>query len=554
MTARSRIRTITSSLSFRLAAVFSLAVLLLFSIYAVTSGHFQRQILESLVKASAYRASDFIRQSLLTRMLRNERGDIYAIITTLGEEPGVETIRIYNKDGEIKFSTAEAEIGTTVDLEAEACYACHASEQPLRALPSEERARIYVKGGDHRVLALINPIPNEERCATAACHAHTPDQSVLGVLDVQMSMATADAALAAARRRTLGLAAVLLGLSLVVTAMIVYRAVYLPTRILRSGTEALAAGDLGVEIRLPRRDELGGLARSFNRMARSLQAADAEKRAWSATLEDRVREKTAELEAFTQEMIRVERNASLGRMAATVAHELNNPLSGIVTYAKLVARRLDTVLPPGDDRETLGSHLDLIRAESLRCGNIVRDLLTYARGGAAAFAPLHLHAVVDRALRLVSHHIELGRVETEAQLQLDDDVITGDGDQIEQTLIALIINAVEAMPDGGRLTIGTAPDPASAERVRLTVTDTGVGIPPEIRERVFDPFFSTKHDAKGVGLGLAVVYGIVRRHTGDIAIDSAVSGGTTVTITLPRSPDESLRDRQRAQAFSQMTS
>lgn len=551
-TMRRRIRTITSSLSFKLVVVLSLAILLLLAIYTVVSGRFQRHILEALVKADAYRASDFIRQSLLTSMLRNERGDIYAIITMLGDEPGVEEIRIYNKEGEIKFSSAEAEIGTSVDLEAEACYACHASAQPLAALPTEERARIYVKGGDHRVLALINPIPNEPRCTNATCHAHTADQSVLGVLDVQMSMATADAALATARQRALALAVAILGLSLLLIAAIVYRSVYVPTTVLRSGTDALAAGDLAVEIAMPRSDELGALARSFNRMARSLQAADADKRAWSATLEQRVREKTAELEQFTQQMIRVEKTASLGRMAATVAHELNNPLSGIVIYAKLVAKRLASALPPGDDRDALTEHLDLIRSESLRCGNIVRGLLTYARGGAATFAPLHLHEVIDRALRLVSHHIQLGRVETTTRLALEDDAIVGDADQIEQTLIALLINAVEAMPDGGQITVATAPARADPEhRVTLSVGDTGVGIPVEARDRVFDPFFSTKSEAKGVGLGLAVVYGIVQRHEGDIRVTSTVGSGTTVTIELPRNPEESVREHTPEDAFSQ---
>ncbi len=543
MTARLKFATITSSLSFKLFVVLFLTISVLFFIFATAYGHFHGRILEDQIKADAYRASDFIRQSLLTSMLRNEREDTYTIIQILGDEPGVEAIRIYNKQGEIKFSNDAAEIGQTVDLEAEACYACHASAQPLEALPSEERARIYHKD-DIRVLALINPIPNQTDCSNAGCHAHSADQSVLGVLDVQMSMAAADAALATARPQTFGVALGIIALSLLFIAGILYRGVHVPTRELRRGTEALAQGDLDVKIDLQRSDELGALARSFNRMARNLKGADAELRTWSQTLEDRVHEKTEELEQFTQQMIRMEKTASLGKMAATVAHELNNPLTGIVTYAKVVGKRLTRLLPESKERSHLLEDLDAIRSESMRCGNIVRDLLTYARKGRTEFAPTQLHALIARALRLVRHHTELGHVTTVTEFELEDDRLVCDGDQIEQALVALLVNAVEAMPDGGQLTVSTrASTDDPAHRVVLRVADTGVGIPQNVQEHIFDPFFSTKHEAKGVGLGLAVVYGIVQRHEGHIQLDAEPTGGTAFTIDLPRDPEQTVRER-----------
>lgn len=530
----SRLRAALSTLSVRLFVLLSLSILVLFAVHSSLVQHFQTLAVEGQVKAAAYRASDLIRQSLYTSMLRNERDRTHEMIGILGGEPGVEAIRIYNKQGVIAFSSAEQEIGSKVDREAEACYSCHAAATPLSAVPTTERARIYRKPDTHRVLGIVNPILNDSRCATAACHAHPASVSVLGVLDVQMSLEALDAEAVAARRRALALAAGVVLLSMALVAAIMYRSVYRPTAALRRGTERLAAGDLSVVIDAHRSDELGLLAVSFNRMAGSLRDADAELREWSRTLEDRVGQKTRELEQLNAHLVQVEKNASLGRMAATVAHELNNPLTGILTYAKLTARRIGRLLPEGEDRHRLLDTLEMIQAESMRCGNIVRGLLTYARQGSAELRPAALHELVDRALKLVAHHIELRGIVAERELTLADDRVVCDPDQIVQALLALLVNAVESMGDGGRLTVRTWVDAAAPDAVRLSIRDTGVGIPPEVQPRIFDPFFSTKQEAKGVGLGLAVVYGIVQRHDGRIEVESRPGGGTTFTITLPR--------------------
>lgn len=531
-----RLGALASTLSFRLFLVLSLAILLLFTIHATLAQHFQTVAIEGQVKIAAYSQSDFIRQSLYTAMLRNERGRIHEMITLLGREPGVEVIRIYNKQGQITFSTAEREIGTTVNRQAEACYVCHAAAQPLSAVPTAERARIYRKADARRVMGLINPIPNDRSCSEASCHVHPAAVSVLGVLDVQMSLAALDADAAAARRRSLALAVAVVLLSMALMAAIVYRSVSRPIGKLRQGTERLSEGDLSVEIDLHRSDELGLLATSFNRMAHSLRDADAELRDWSHTLEDRVQQKTQELEQLTSQLVQAEKTATLGRMAATVAHELNNPLSGILTYAKVTARRVSALLPEGPDRQRLLDALKLIQSESMRCGNIVRDLLTYARQSRAEFRPERLHDLVERALQLVAHHTELRGIGTDRALTLADDSLACDGEQIVQALIALLINAVEAMGEGGRLAVRTWADPTAPGTLKLSVSDTGVGIPPEIQPRIFDPFFSTKHETKGVGLGLAVVYGIIQRHDGRIEVESRPGNGTAFTITLPREP------------------
>ena len=537
MTGWSRLTSWTSSLSLRLFLFLALAILTLFSVHSVITARDRNQTLEDLVHAEAYRASDFIKGSLAGCMMENDRGHVAETINLLGREEGVEVIRIYNKQGEIKFSSEANELGTVANLTGEACYACHAADRPLESVPEGERYRIYRTEEGHRVLGVINPIRNEEGCSDGGCHAHAPDQAILGVLDVQLTLQGADSAIAAATRQGYATALAIVLLSGLVVAAIVYTGIYRPTRELRRGTEALGAGHLGVEIKLKRSDELGMLGESFNRMARNLETAQNELRNWSRTLESRVREKAEEIQRVHQQMVHVEKSASLGRMAATVAHELNNPLSGILTYAKVVARKVQRQMPECAEKKAVLEQLDLIQAESVRCGNIVRDLLTYAREGSRELEPAHLHQLIERAFKLAGHHMKLGEVRTATDLRLGDDALLCDGEQIVQALIALMINAVEAMPDGGTLTVHTGEAPSDPSgSVRLVVADDGVGIPDDIRNRIFDPFFSTKSETKGVGLGLPVVYGIVRRHDGTIRVESAPGQGTSFVIDIPREP------------------
>lgn len=524
-----------SSISYRLFVILFAAIGAVFFTYSTISNHYRDRMTLDLVRAQAFQAAGYITESLVTEMMEKDRNEIQRQVEQLGADPGIEAIRIYNSQGEIRFSASKGEVGSVVPLTSDACVACHGEEGVATPKATGGQARIYTRESGGRMLGSINPILNRPGCSQAGCHS--VDRRVLGILDVELSMASVDSAMAGASRKSSAVALGIIFVAAFLIALIVFQSVHVPASRLQRATEALAAGDLDVSIDMQRTDELGQLAGSFNYMARSLKAADSELRKWSHTLEDRVRDKTEEIERINRQMIQVEKSTSLGRMAATVAHELNNPLSGIVTYSKVLSRKVERTVPEGPERAKILEELTVIRDEALRCGRIVQDLLTFARESPQEFKPEQLHRVIERAVKLVEHHLELSSVDVVLKLEAEDDRLVCDSDQVVQALMALMINAVEAMPNGGELRLRTGPGQEDPERnLSLWVADTGCGIPEDIRDRIFDPFFSTKSETKGVGLGLAVVYGIVRRHGGRIEIQSGPDEGAVFHIEIPRQP------------------
>ena len=528
---RGRWLRLSRSLSAKLIVTLGAAMVVTFAALGYLNIRLHRKHLEDAALLSAERVSDAIKRSTSYSMLRNDREGMYHIIQTMAGEPGVVRIRIINSEGKITFSSDAAEAGAQIDKRAEACYACHAQAQPLARLNRPDRFRIFRPNG-HRVLGIITPIENQPACSNAACHAHPAEQQILGVFDTQLSLERADASLAESTRQMLAYTVLAVLAIALLTGIFVWRVVGRPVRVLKDGTERLAAGDLGYQIQVGAQDEVGELAASFNTMSRQLLDAREEVTGWNRTLEDRVEQKTRELKRAHEQVLHVEKMASIGKMAAVVAHEINNPLSGILTYAKLLRKWLGQ--GPGDEarRQEMVRSLELIESDSRRCGEIVRNLLMFARSAPMNLEWADLNHVVEQCVRLVKHKIELSAVQL--QLQLDPDLprVQCDAAQIEQLLLALVINALEAMPRGGNLWLRTATLSAGHE-VELQVRDDGVGIPQEFLPQMFEPFMTTKEGAHGVGLGLAVSRSIVERHHGRIEVASRVGQGSTFTITLP---------------------
>ena len=231
-------------------------------------------------------------------------------------------------------------------------------------------------------------------------------------------------------------------------------------------------------------------------------------------------------------MVQMEKMASLGKLSASVAHELNNPLAGILAYAKLLRKKVSKQDFSEDNLKEIDSELSMIADETARCGNIVTNLLLFSRQKVGEFHPQNLAPIIEQSLRLIAHHLTMNNVKCEVKLPDVPIEINCDPQQIEQALIALEINAIEAMPEGGSLKIELHKVEA-VNGVQIKVEDTGMGINKDDLDHIFEPFFTTKKDGKGTGLGLAVVHGIVESHNGRIDVKSKVNAGTTFTITLP---------------------
>ncbi len=532
---------LTFTLSTKLNILLLGAMIVIFALLGYLNVRLHRQHLEQNTLLSAERVSDIIKQSTTDYMLRNDREGLHHSIKMMASEPGMEKIRIFDQDGRITYTTDSAEQNHVVDKTAEACYACHAQSQPLARLNRPDRFRIYRNVTGARVLGIITPIENQTACSNAACHAHPAEQQILGVLDTNLSLAKADVQVAESSRRML----VYTGCALLLIALLswfsIWRVVGHPVKALKRGTEHLAAGDLGYQISVRSEDELGELARSFNGMSRQLRAEHTENISWTHTLEERVEQKTRELRRAHEHALHTEKMASIGKMAAVLAHEINNPLSGILTYAKLLRKWTDREEMPHDDsgrkrRQEICDSLDLIASESRRCGDLVKNLLTFSRTTPMNLQPTNLNQVIERSLRLVQHQLDLAGIQVQSQLDPDLPLVLCDAAQIEQVLLALVMNALDALPQGGNLWI-TSSFGREPDEVRMVVRDDGCGIPPEILPRIFEPFLTTKETGRGVGLGLAISHSILERHNGNIEVQSEVGRGTTFNVTLPWDAD-----------------
>ena len=522
-------RKLTGSLSVRLLVLLVASMAVVFGVLGYLNIQLQRGHLEKTTMADAARMSSVIKRNTSYYMLRNQRDGLYHIIADMANEPEMVRIRIINDQGSISFSSDPSEMGKVVDQRLQVHDLLPSGSSVFQFVDGKQTFRTYSLSSGERALGVIDPIENSKACSEADCHAHPASIKTLGVLDTNISLASTDKSLAESRRQVLLYTVLaILGVALLCAEFVKWM-LGEPLRALNEGTKRLGSGELGYQIQLKSGGELGELAHSFNTMSCQLHEARGEIDAWTHTLEKRVEEKTRELSGAQEEMLRVERMASIGKLAAVVAHEINNPLAGILTYSKLLKKRLSRETRP--DAENIGM-LELMESESRRCGDIVKNLMTFARPTSMNREPADLNVVIDRCVRLVQHQLDLKNIELHVDTDKELPAVRCDIGQIEQVMLALVMNAIDALPGGGNLTLGSRKG-AKPDEVQLEVRDDGVGMPPEVLANMFEPFFTTKEHGRGLGLGLAISRNIVDRHGGRIEVASEPGRGTTFTITLP---------------------
>jgi two-component system, NtrC family, sensor kinase len=507
----------------------------------------QRQLRQEMI-LGADQISGTITHGTWQAMLADRREDAYQMMRNIGRQAGIERIRIFNREGRVMFSTGP-DTGTMVDKNAEACYLCHAQSRPLVKVDVPSRVRIFRRPVGGRVLGMVTPIYNEPACYDAACHAHPQELQVLGVIDVDMSLARVDREMAAARMRALAVAIVNMIITGTFIALFVRRFVGRPIRRLIEATHEVSRMNLDQAVGVHTGDEVGELAWSFDLMRQRLSAAVEANLQFTRELEQKVAERTTQLEATRQNLVQKDRLASLGALSATMAHEINNPVAGVRNVAMLMNRLLkDEGLPP-EGVAKFRTYLDQVEEETGRVGRIVTDLLSFSRQGQPARQLTDLNAVLQNTLTLLSPRLHQYWIWCKLEADESLPLVPCDRAQIMQVVLNLVMNAAEAMSDGGEIVLRSRYERTGGSRVAagpeepqgaavIEIQDCGRGIPEDVLARVFDPFFTTKPEGQGVGLGLAVVYGIVDAHGGTIELKSKPGEGTTARVTLPLSVPE----------------
>jgi two-component system NtrC family sensor kinase len=299
-----------------------------------------------------------------------------------------------------------------------------------------------------------------------------------------------------------------------------------PIQRLKEGVEALTQGDFDYDIHVRSSDEIGSLAASFSRVRQELKDTYAKLQGKIEAADEDLKRAYGELQEKQQQLVHAAKLASLGSLAAGVAHEINNPLGTILLYAQMTQEDLD------EDVESCRENIGIIEKHATRAAGIVRNLLEFARKTDLEKRRIRINSILENVLSITNHQAELQQVEVEKALASDLPEIEGDTDKLRQVFINMVINALQVMPKGGRLTVKSAvtPDGTFAE---VKISDTGCGIPKDKIDKVFDPFYTTKEAGKGTGLGLSVSHGIVEQHRGRIAVESEAGEGTTFTVLLP---------------------
>jgi two-component system NtrC family sensor kinase len=448
--------------------------------------------------------------------------------------PGIEDVNMYDHHDNLVHSSFSSDPDVHNDPN---CKNCHPNintmfprkEKSFTIINIDSECSMNQKNYDTRFLLIKSPILNEKSCYTASCHAHDKSEDVLGSFIIRAPLGAVQANL----NKSFLLAS--FTTLLLVTFLIFFtrKKIQNPLNAIIKASEAVTRGDKSTRLELKRHQlyDMKMVSGAFNEMLDNIQSASAEMQNWSQKLETKVQKKSEELLEMQNELMHVERIASLGKLSSSVAHEINNPLSGVLTYTKLIHKQLEKLEIDNAVKLPMLRYLKVIEQETKRCGDIVKGLLDFSKKDQQDYVPMHLHIMVENAYSLMAHQMEIANINFIVDYSAREDRVLCSENQIKQACIAILLNAFEAITGNGEIIMRTSnPDDKS---VKLEITDNGVGIAPDDISHIFEPFFSAKNKATGIGLGLAIVHGIVQSHNGKVDVHSDLGQKTTISITLP---------------------
>lgn len=484
-----------------------------------------RKLMIDYADSNAAEVADIVNHSIYDAMLKNDKASLYHMIGKIAESKNIEHIRLIDPQGKVVFSNRKDEIGSVIGKHADECVMCHGSAGQSLSAASVSHSRIITTRSGKEALGFIKTIYNQSPCFTASCHYHDKSDTKLGLLDISISLETLRKKSHEYRLVFVILTCLLLLMFGILVIILTRYLVDVPVQRLVRHSAKVALGDFESRVPVCSSDELGDLSESLNNMTESLGQADKELKGWADSLEHKVEERRREIMFMEEQLCRSRKLASLGTLAAGVAHEINNPLTGILLYASIlnVDKRLDPALLPDVKR---------IISESRRCAVIVKDLLEFSRESLPEKEVMALDSILDEIVAFFHKQPDFRNIAIKKNYSSDLPKVSVDPNQIRQVFMNLVINAGHAMPHGGDLEISTYWS-ADGKYVCTCFKDYGHGIAEENLARIFDPFFTTK--SEGTGLGLSISYGIIENHGGKIEVKSTAGMGAAFTVMLPDS-------------------
>ena len=525
------LRRINSSLTVKLVITISLFVLLGSGLVwrKVISG--QRRALMNDALARVITFSDLTRKSLHHDMLVGDRDEIQEVIQAIGTSKVVASVRILNAKGVITHSCQPEEINRQADIGPMICGNCHheikyTSETTMHA----RQWTIRQKADGQKLLSLVDTIANEPSCSTAACHVHSPKETVLGFLISELYLMPIEQSI---RQQALSISGyILLVVAIIATALsfILWRLVIRPIHTLTKVMKMVSTGDLSGRINSISEDEIGRLGRTFNEMSAELSIARHRMEKWTQSLEEEVAKKTKEIRETQDKLIQAEKMAALGRMTADIAHEIRNPLTALGGFG----RRLQKEASTAKQRQ----YASIIVDEAERLEHILKDVLTFSWEPRLHFEKDSLTKTVSDLVEVFAEMCAENRITVEEQYNTELPVMQ-EKEHVRQAIFNLLANSLDAMGKDGRLTVSTEEvEENDICYVAVNIVDSGPGISDDRLEQVFEPFYTTKKIGKGTGLGLAICRKIITEHGGFIRLKNNAGGGLSASLYFPCQTEE----------------
>ena len=520
----------------------TLLSIILFVAFGIIFNSINQRYLDSIVQHCGDNISSIVEGALYNSMLTNDNTALHNALDVLNSLSHIEEVGLYDEQDNLVYSPYAGEKAMDHNPDCKSCHVTFENmfpgeEKSYQVISLDNKCEMSNKEFDYRLLMMKSPILNQSSCYTAACHAHQESDRVLGSFIIQIPLVDLDNTVGMISRDFFILAMITTLLLVTFLLFFTRKQIRRPLNEVIRASEAVSRGDTSsrLEMGSTRLNDIRALSTAFNTMLDNLQSASEQLRNWSQQLEFKVQKKSEELSEMQQEMIHVERIASLGKLSSSVAHEINNPLSGVLTYTKLVHKQLLKTGLGKSEKDPMIKYLKVIEEETKRCGNIVKGLLDFSRKDQSAFNSFHLHGILKDSFVLMEHQMKMANIHFLTDLSAQQDSIHCNENQIKQACIAILLNSTEAIHENGEISMKTSnPDP---QHIKLEISDNGVGISLEDIPHVFEPFFSAKEKTSGIGLGLSIVHGIVQNHSGTVEVDSELGKGTTISMLLPLNKD-----------------